>query len=189
VIEVLEIPDVRERVAPVSIERYHRMIELGVFDDWNVELINGALVEKMSKSELHVFLVHLLFNALTRFCPDSLLVRKEDPITIGNSEPEPDISVVRGSLTDFRHRKPTTAEFVVEVAISTLGVDRAKTAAYAEAGIPEFWLIRPEEGLTEIYRKPVAGEFADKKTVPATTSIESSALPGFTFNLAEALKE
>lgn len=188
-IEVLEIPDVRERVAPISIERYHRMIELGVFDDWNVELLDGALVEKMSKSELHVFLVHLLFQALSKFCTESLLVRKEDPITIGNSEPEPDISVVRGSLQDFRRSKPTSAEFVIEVAISSLGVDRAKAANYAQAGIPEFWLICPDEGLTEIHRNPVAGEYTKRVEIAANQTLESSALPGFTFNLADALKE
>lgn len=165
------------------------MIELGVFDDWSVELLDGALVEKMSKSELHVFLVHLLFQTLTSFCSGSLLVRKEDPITIGNSEPEPNISVVRGSLADFRRRKPTTAEFVIEVAISSLAIDRAKAADYAWAGISEFWLIRPEDGVTEVCRHPADGEFSEKMDVPAETSIESSALPGFSFNLADAIHE
>lgn len=33
----------RMQIAPISIERYHRMIELGVFDDWNVELLEATL--------------------------------------------------------------------------------------------------------------------------------------------------
>ena len=188
-LEVLDIPDVRERIAPITIERYHRMIELGVFDDWNVELLNGALVEKTSKSQLHVYLVRLLFQMLTRFCPDSLLVMKEDPITIENSEPEPDISVLQGTLADFRTHKPTTARLVIEVAITTVGVDRAKATDYAKASIPEFWLIRPEARVTEIYRKPTAGHYTENEEVAAESDLRSTALPGFTFNLADALKE
>jgi len=189
-IEVLEIPDVRQRVAPITIERYHRMIDLGVFDDWNVELLNGVLVEKMSKSGLHVFLVDLLLELTREFCSGAdIWVRKEDPITIGDSEPEPDISVVEGARIQYRRTKPTTAVFVIEVSITTVGVDRAKATAYASAGIPEYWLIRPEDDLTEVYRVPIDGEYTEMTEVPSEATLESSSLPGFSFNLADALAE
>ena len=57
-LELLESPEVRRHVAPINIDQYHRMIDLGVFDAWPVELLDGVLVEKMSKSELHVYLVN-----------------------------------------------------------------------------------------------------------------------------------
>ncbi len=187
-LEILAIPAVRERVAPITIERYHRMIDLGVFAEWKVELLNGVLVEKMSRSALHVFLVQCLFKRLLQFCPESeFSVRKEDPITIGDSEPEPDISVVRGQDAEFRQTKPTSAQFVIEVAMSTLAVDRAKASVYAEAEIPEYWIIRPGAKKTEVYRNPVEGTYSEKTEVPADQAIESTALPGFAFHLAKTL--
>lgn len=190
-LEILNVPDLRSRVAPVTIERYHRMIELGVFEGWDVELLNGVLVEKRSKSKLHFYLVQYLFQQLSRFCPPSeFLIGKEDPITIGDSEPEPDISVIEGQLSQFRHAKPTTARFVVEVAITSLAVDRAKAADDAKAGIPEYWIVRPEDGLTEIYRGVAKddGGYTERSEVPASAVIECAALPGFSFRLAEALQ-
>jgi len=189
-LEALDIPDIRKRVAPISIDRYHRMIDLGVFDGWNVELLNGVLVEKMSRSELHVFLVDLLFELLREHCVNSgLWVRKEDPITIGNSEPEPDVSVVEGTHAEFRRVKPVTARFVVEVAISSLGIDRAKSSDYARADVPEYWIIRPEEALIEVFRRPSNGDYAEVTEISADETLQSSVLPGFSFNLAAALRE
>jgi Uma2 family endonuclease len=152
--------------------------------------LNGVLIEKMSKSGLHVYLVDLLAELIREFCiGQALWVRNEAPITIGNSEPEPDISVVEGARTEYRRTKPTTALFIIEVAISTLGVDRAKAMDYALAGVPEYWIIRPDDELAEVYRVPVDGEYSERTEVTSETTLESSALPGFTFNVAEALAE
>ncbi len=189
-LEILAIPDVRERIAPITIERYHRMIDLGVFADWNVELLNGVLVEKMSKSALHMFVIDCLLELLQQHCPKSdYLVRQEGAITIGDSEPEPDVSAVLGARSQFKNTKPNTAQFVAEVAISSLAIDRAKAPTYAQAGIPEYWIVQPETRATEVYRNPANGEYTEKTEVPAETTLESSALPGFTFNLAETLAE
>jgi len=189
-LEVLESPEVRRHVAPITITRYHRMIELGVFDEWPVELLSGVLVEKMSKSELHVYLVKFLYQALAKFCAESQWhVGKEDPITIGDSEPEPDISVIQGQLSDFRHAKPTTAQLVIEVAISSLALDRAKARDYAKACVPEYWVVQPEAKTIEVYRHPIAGAYSEKMEVSAESTLESTALPGFSFNLSAALAE
>jgi len=188
-LEVLDIPGVRAQVAPIAIDRYHRMIDSGVFDGWPVELLNGVLVKKMSKSTLHLFLVDFLLELLEDFCPRSeFWVRKEDPITIGNSEPEPDISVIRGKRSELRQTKPTSAEFVVEVAISSIAIDRVKAVDYATAGVAEYWIILPEEKKTEIYRTPANGSYSEKMEASADASVESAALPGFSFHLGEALQ-
>lgn len=187
-LEILNIPELHQHMAPISIERYHRMIELGVFEDWDVELINGVLVEKMSKSELHVFLVQYLVQQLNQLCPpDKYLVRKEDPITIGNSEPEPDISVVQGTVMDFRTRKPATAELVIEVAIHSSALDRAKGADYARAGVKEFLLIEPIRNQTTKFGNPSGDAYLDEIVIPAPEPVISSAINGFTFRLADLI--
>jgi len=189
-LEVLEIPEIRRRVEPVTIERYHRMIEMGFFTEKPVELIDGVIVEKMSKSALHLYVVDLLFELLQSHCAGAgFWVRKEDPITIGNSEPEPDLSVVRGSRVQYRHAKPTTAQFVIEVAIHALALDRAKARDFAQAGVPEVWIVQPEERIIEVHRNPSAGTYTEVFEVPADLILPSSALPGFQFNLSDALAD
>ncbi len=59
---------------------------------------------------------------------------------------------------------------------------------YANAGIPEYWIVRPEVGKTEVYLEPVDGNYAQQIDYPADQPIHSTALPGFVFNLNEALK-
>jgi len=174
----------------ISIERYHQMIDLGVFDEWKVELLDGVLVEKMSKSELHLFVVDLLMELLLDFTRGSQFwVRKKDPITMERSELEPDVSVVKGSRSQFRHAKPRTAQLVIEVAISSLSIDRAKAIEYAKAGIAEYWIVQPEARQTEVYRFPTGERFTKSIIVPAESILESSALPGFSFLLEKALAD
>jgi Uma2 family endonuclease len=185
-LELLEAPDIRSQVAPITIERDHRMIGLGVFDDWDVELVNGILVEKISKSELHIYVVQVLFRLLSKFCPESdFLVRKEDPILIGDSEPEPDLSVIKGTLSQFKSSKPTTAQLVIEVAVTSQALDHAKANIYATGEVPEYWIVKPQESVIEVYRNPANGKYETHQEIPAPSTLESIALPGFRFNLEE----
>lgn len=184
-IEVLEIPEFRKRVAPISVDFYHRMIDLGLFDDCAYELIEGALVEKMSKSELHVLVVRLLFNYLGNCSPEGHFVQKEDPITLDISEPEPDLAVIKGDWKKVK--KPTTARFIIEVAVTSLAEDRAKANGYARANVPEYWIVLPEAGKTEVYRKPENGKYRETEVFDATETIRSTAIPAFDLNLAGLL--
>lgn len=186
-IELLNLPEFRERVAPISVELYHRMIDQGVFGDKSYELIEGALVEKMSKSELHIMVVRKLFHLLDHHCPEGFFVQKEDPITLDISEPEPDLAVIEG---DWRIvAKPETALLVIEVAITSLTEDRAKAAGFARAGIPEFWIVRPESGVTEIHLEPEEGTYQVKETVDADIMIHSTVLPEFGYCLTELMEK
>lgn len=186
-IELLNLPEFRKRVAPISVDVYHQMIESGAFGEKSYELIEGALIEKVSKSHLHSTIVDILLDLLKAFCSrDEYWVRQEAPITLDNSEPEPDLSVIRGTRADF-DSNPTTAQFLIEVAISTLAIDRAKAAGFARAEVPEYWIIRPETGRIEVFREPVDGEYTEKAIFQADETVESAALPGFSFNLAEEM--
>ena len=65
-----------------------------------------------------------------------------------DSEPEPDLAIVRGERADFLTAHPTTAEVIIEVCVSSEAIDRLKLQLYAEAGVRECWLVLAEERVT-----------------------------------------
>ncbi len=139
---LLELPAFRERVHRLSVAEYHRAGETGLLSD-DVELLRGIVVTKMSKSPLHELVIQKLIKRLLAQTPNGFEVRREGPLTLADSEPEPDLSVVRGAADDWATAHPSTAHLVVEVAVSSLPLDEGKAEIYAEAGILEYWLVLP----------------------------------------------
>ena len=178
----LDDPKVRAAVFPLSVEFYHQAGELGLLGE-DIELLEGNLVKKMVKSPLHEWLVGFLFDLLADDLPSGWRVRKEGPLTLERSEPEPDLAVVRGGPADFRHAHPTTAELVIEVAISTVEVDRQKAAIYAAAGVKEYWVVIPAANCVEVHRGPADGAYAQRLTLMPPVWLESSVLSGFTVEI------
>ena len=154
-IQILESSAVRQAAMPMTVEQYHRLSEAGIVVE-RTELLRGVVVEKMTKSPLHFRVVQLLVTWLTGNVPSDCYVRQEGSLTLADSEPEPDIAVVQGGLDDHRFAHPSTAEFVVEVAITSLELDRQKAAIYAAAGVPEYWIVIPDEQVIEVYTSPTA---------------------------------
>ena len=89
--------------------------------------------------------------------PAGWYVDTQEPVTTTDSEPEPDVAVVRGDLDDYldRHPGPHEVALVVEVADSTLRRDRGtKKRLYARAGIPVYWIANLIESRFEVYTDP-----------------------------------
>src|SRR5262245_55889665 len=97
---LLEMPAARARVSPVSVQEYHRLDELNQ-NARPTELIRGIIFEKMSKSPLHAYLLKWLYDWFNDQKPHGFVVRFDNPLTLADSEPEPDISIVRGRAMDF----------------------------------------------------------------------------------------
>lgn len=111
-------------------------------------------------------------------------VRKEDPLTLADSEPEPDVSVVTGKEEDFQSH-PTTALLVVEVSVSSLNEDREIADLYAENQVIEYWIVNGQERCIECYRDPVDGRYQTQLRIAEGSLLESSALPGVSVDIAE----
>jgi Uma2 family endonuclease len=137
---ILELPEVRQRVSRLSVEEYHR---LGEFNEngRRTELIRGIVIEEISKSPRHSSLSTQLDKRILLALPDGYTARKEEPLTFVDSEPEPDISVLRGRDADFATGHPTSAELVVEISVSSAALDRELASLYAEAGVKEYWMV------------------------------------------------
>jgi Uma2 family endonuclease len=165
-IEALENPALRRLAQPISVDGYHLLRDVGLVGI-KTELIHGVVVEKMSKSPLHTYLVNALLRLLSNSLPEGYWLRKEDPLSLADSEPEPDISVVAGRARDFKTSHPRSAAWVIEVAVSSLELDREKATIYAAAGIAEYWLVNAVARQVEVYREPRAGVYAQTRVYPA----------------------
>ena len=138
-------------------EAYDRMVERGILGpDDKIELLEGRLVVAEPKHSPHATGVLLVAEALRKVFSDGWHVRTEMPLAVGNfSEPEPDVCVVRGTIRDYGRAHPTLAALVVEVADSSLRLDRTiKKRIYATAGIADYWIVDLGARVLHVYRAP-----------------------------------
>lgn len=173
---ILDLPEARERVMRWSVKDYERFTEMGVFRK-NVELIRGIVVEKMSKSPLHVTLSQKLLDLLKALVPSGFCVRHEAPLKTLDSMPEPDLAVVKGSVADYAGEHPSTAALVIEVAVSSVSLDRENASLYAEAGVDEYWIVLPKQRQVEVYREPRDGAYTVKLICEAPAVLECGSVP------------
>ena len=150
---VLETPDLHRFAMRLDVARYHRLCESGILPE-KTELLAGIVVSKMGKSPLHTWTVQFLADWLRLLLDVRQTLRIEQPLTLTDSEPEPDLAIVPGERDDFRRVHPETALLVIEVAITTQELDLAKAEIYAAAGIQEYWLVAPEEKTVRRFEKP-----------------------------------
>jgi Uma2 family endonuclease len=171
------------RIWPLSVTAYRALGEAGLIPK-QTELLNGIVYKKMSESPLHSFLVMRLLRLIQTVLPDGCLLRCEQPITCEDySEPEPDVSVVRGLEKDFLDDHPHTAELVIEVCVTSHDYDRSKLPAYAGAGVKECWLVLGPEKQIEVHRDPVDGKFSQRQTYGPGGKLTSVAVPAFSVDL------
>jgi Uma2 family endonuclease len=180
---ILDNPAVRQAAHAVSVEDYHRLTEAGIVSK-RTELLRGVIVDKMGKSPLHSWLVRLFFDWLSAEVGPGFHVRKEEPLTLADSEPEPDIAVVAGAPDDYRAAHPATAQLVIEVAVSTEPIDRAKAEVYAEAGVEEYWLVLPERQVVEVHTLPSPGGYTRQRTHGRDQTISPGAFPHASLDLS-----
>ncbi len=147
---------VQVRTRRWSRTEYDRLIALGIIqEDERLELLAGELVLRDRQSPGHAFAIETLGEAL-RAIGSGSHVRILSPIALdGESEPEPDVSVVPGAIRDYRDDHPSQPSLLVEVADSSLIFDREhKGSLYARACLPEYWIVNLVDRVLEVYRDP-----------------------------------
>ncbi|PYM95564.1 MAG: hypothetical protein DME04_04460 [Candidatus Rokuibacteriota bacterium] len=138
-------------------QEYDRLIDIGLLqEDDPIELIEGRLVVAEPQHDPHARAVELVVEALRAVFENGWRIRVQLPLALGpDSEPEPDVSVVRGSPRDAPVGPPTIADLVVEVADTSLRLDRGpKARVYAHAGITDYWIVNLVDRVVEVYRLP-----------------------------------
>jgi Uma2 family endonuclease len=152
-----------------TVSEFEKMIRDGILkDDERIELIKGEIVEMRPINHPHAALVSKLDFLFREALGKRAYVWSQNPIWLDRrNRPQPD-GVLLKWRNDFYHRKrPTAADvlLVVEVADSSLGYDRKdKSALYAEAGIPEYWIVNVKDEVIEVYSGPANGRYGKSHT-------------------------
>lgn len=173
-----------------SLSDYEQMIDRGILtENDRVELIRGEIIDKMTIGDLHAAAVLLLTSLFHRSFLDGVLVSVQNPIVFNDSEPEPDVVLLKSRGDWYAGGKPRADDvlLVVEVADSTLEFDRCdKCSLYAENGIVEYWILNLIDRTLEVYRQPQSdGQYAEARVLAASDVVDLAKLPGVTFTVGE----
>lgn len=143
------------------------MVEHDLLHDADrVELLNGVLVEKVSKGAPHELLKERVLHWLAPgLGADRYRVRVESALVVpdGISLPEPDLMVLDAVS---RPELPSSALLVIEVADTSLRYDRSvKPPLYAASGVPEYWSIDARGRDVRVYTEPGPTGYRAYRTV------------------------
>jgi Uma2 family endonuclease len=185
-------PEVTEHLRRISVDEYRRMIAAGILgEDEKIQLIDGVLVEMTPQGRPHAFVIQEMTRLLLRSIGDEFRVLTQLPLDLGNdSEPEPDLAVVRTQDAASCTNHPTTARLVVEVAGDSLRFDRrTKASLYARAGIPEYWIVNLTDASIEVYRDPQPASAAYRETLVCRRgeTVTAAVVPGISIDVIALL--
>lgn len=111
----------------------------------------------MPKNPTHSSATRCTRLALERIISSDYFVDSQEPVTLSDSEPEPDIVVIRNTFEDYTERYPGVDDIalIIEVSDPTLSQDRgSKKRIYAREGIPIYWIVNLVDNQVEIYTNP-----------------------------------
>lgn len=167
---------------------YHSMAELGWFRGQRAELVEGEIMVMSPQGFGHSAATYRVGKALEVAFGAGFWVRTQLPLDLGRlSEPEPDVSVVQGSVDDYTDH-PTATELVVEVSDTTLRYDRgAKLELYARSGVPESWIVNLTDEQLEVYRDPGGDSYSREQVLKRGERVSPLASPQSVVEVAALL--
>jgi Uma2 family endonuclease len=144
----------------LNLRQYLAMIGAGIIpNDAHVELLDGKLVDKMTKFAPHNYTARQLGLMMKDLVGPGWLISEEKSIRLGRHwRPEPDIAVIRGPNSRYRKKDPAGADIglIIEVADSSYATDRGeKWRAYAAARISAYWIVNLGKSQIEVYTDPI----------------------------------
>jgi Uma2 family endonuclease len=167
-------------------EEFYQMMDLNWFPGRSVELIRGEIIEMPNQKSGHYAAIDKSATRLEAAFGPGFWVRTQAPLALeGDTEPNPDVSVVSGSREQYLEQHPVTALLIVEVSDSTLRYDRkTKGSIYAAAQIPDYWIVNLVDRQVEVHRQPVADvtaecgfSYAEVRTYKGSDLVQPLAAP------------
>jgi len=171
-----------------TVEEYHRMAEAGILSpDERVELVRGVIRKMSPKNRAHVLAASLAFDLFREALRGKASVYKEDPLRAEgiDSEPEPDVMVCSNPDMAAYGTARTKSLLVIEVADSSLEYDIGEKAAlYAQAGVPEYWVVNLVERLLEVFREPENRSYQGRSSLELGSRVTPEAWPDLEVEVA-----
>jgi Uma2 family endonuclease len=175
-----------------TLDRYHAAIEAGVFEDQSVELLQGDIVVMPPEREPHACYSSEGAEYLRQALGNRAAIREGKPITLpNNSEPVPDIAIVRPPLRRYlaHHPYPGDIFWLIEYSNTTLDTDLGeKKVAYATAGIKEYWVSDLKHGQLRVFRELQHGAYQQELTCTEGT-ISPLAFPEIQVNVQRLISD
>lgn len=174
-----------------TVDDYYKMIELGMLKDYErAEIIEGELIKKTTVGDRHAAVVNFLTRFFVKNVSDDVLVSVQNPVRLtAYDEPKPDLTLA--DLRKFdgkRHPRPNEIILLVEVSDSTVKYDRdKKLPLYAEAEIPEVWLVNLANEIVEVHTKPAVGLYQSVKIFRRGETVQSEAAPNLSLSVDSIL--
>ena len=182
------------RRRPFTVGEYYRMAEADILtEEDRVELIAGQIVAMSPIGSRHAACVDRLNGLLHRQPGTAFIVRVQSPIALdAYSEPEPDLVLLRPRADFYAEAHPSAVDVLlaVEVADTSIDYDReVKLPLYAQAGLPEVWLIDLQESRIEVYARPQGGAYQQRVEVTADATLTSLTVASLELAAADILGE
>lgn len=139
-----------------TVDQFHHLGDLGVFEGRRAMLIGGVIVEEGPMNPPHAIAATNTEDAVRAAFGPGWHVRVAKPLVVGRTtDPEPDAAVLPGRPADYPSH-PTTAALVVEVADTSLGYDTTTKAEwYATAGVADYWVVDVSGRQLLVFRDPL----------------------------------
>ena len=175
-----------------SVKEYYLMAEAGILSPRDrVELIDGEIVQMAAIGSYHAACVDTLTRLFIETLGRRVIVRVQNPVRLSEySEPEPDVALLRPRADFYRDAHPRAGDvmLIVEVSHSTVEYDRdVKTPLYAEAGIPELWLVNLDEDFIDGLSDPDGAGYRTARRYVRGERIAPALLPDAALEVSEIL--
>lgn len=165
-----------------NVTEYYRMTEAGILSESDrVELIDGEVIEMSPIGSRHAACVDRLTQVFCLLVGQHFIVRVQNPIRLDEySEPQPDLCLLQPRADFYAQAHPTPVDvlLVVEVADSSAGFDReVKLPLYAQASVPEVWIVNLPADTVEVYAQPASGKYQKALELKRGEVINSETIP------------
>jgi len=167
-----------------TVKEYHKLGEIGIFNpEERLELIEGNIIKISAKGTVHASATRRTATLLHNLLGNQAAVYNKSPIALDDdSEPEPDIAVVRIDPFDYATHHPTPSEvyLIIEVADSSLTFDREiKAKIYARSGIADYWVLNVGDRQLHVFREPTENGYQSEVILAETASLSPIEFPAF----------
>ena len=172
-----------------SIAEWHELVDSGLLEGKLVEFLEGEIVEVSPEGVEHRYTNSSIVKYLREIFNNIAEIQESHPVTLDNSEPEPDVAIVRLPETIYRnhHPYPQDIYWLIEISNRTLRTDlNKKKLIYARNGIPEYWVIDLVNKKLIVYTQIQNNDYAQVKEY-RTGEVSSLAFPQIAIALDKLL--